>query len=470
MNTKIFERNKVKSISLVIGMVYLLFLLTCCAPTYNIPKMPQDHVSGVKRDSVIYQDDSTLAIACFSGGGFVATEMCMQVMKHLDSIHYKTYVSRSDTIKNSLLDEIDYISSVSGGSFAAAALALYRDSLEEFRARTVKRNMQLDLAIRWKPWNWLKCVSPYYSRADRAAEYYDERIFFGKRFSDVHHPKLWINATILKQGVHFLYTPDYFDAIGSEYDSFHVAWSVMASSAFPGGFPPIFVNNWGSQIIRDSLMSIPKYRYAFKNRYTDVDQYNKYELYNFFNNKKNHWIWNQDGGLAGNTGIRKVLDEWETGGVINKAINNQPLKRMIILVVNACRFGTDNSTESGSAPKVLNVIFKTTTTAMDALTLERIDEVQKRCDELWQFTMSMRQVDTWSNSFHLNDFERPYVIIVDGRNLNDDSLKIMFNNLPTSFKLNKDQLNVIRLSVHNLLENNAEYNRLKEVIESREGR
>src|SRR5258708_8397839 len=79
-----------------------------------------------------------------------------------------------------LLDEVDCISSVSGGSFPAAYYALYHDRIfEDFEIRFLNRNIEGGLLLRvLAPWNWPWLASPYYSRIDLTADMYDKGLFY----------------------------------------------------------------------------------------------------------------------------------------------------------------------------------------------------------------------------------------------------------------------------------------------------
>ena len=86
-----------------------------------------------------------------------------------------------------LLDEIDIISSVSGGSFTNAYFALHGDGIfDGFRDAMLLRPMGSDLAkALFDPRNWRDIASPYYGRSDLAAAYYDKYIFGSKTFADI---------------------------------------------------------------------------------------------------------------------------------------------------------------------------------------------------------------------------------------------------------------------------------------------
>ncbi|MCU0574904.1 MAG: patatin-like phospholipase family protein [Syntrophobacteraceae bacterium] len=71
-----------------------------------------------------------------------------------------------------LLDEVDWISGVSGGSFTAAYYGLFRDrAFEDFEPRFLKKNIHgyLTRGTLFNRINWGKLFSAYYDRSDLAA-------------------------------------------------------------------------------------------------------------------------------------------------------------------------------------------------------------------------------------------------------------------------------------------------------------
>lgn len=79
-----------------------------------------------------------------------------------------------------LIDEIDLISSVSGGSFTAAYYRLSGDQIfEVFETRFLEHDIQGDLVRQlFNPKNWFRPPSNKFGRSDLAAELYDKKLFF----------------------------------------------------------------------------------------------------------------------------------------------------------------------------------------------------------------------------------------------------------------------------------------------------
>ena len=456
--------RKLRRLLIVLALLSVLYGLSCacCSAKYNqlgtgAPPVPQP----------VVQDDSTLMYACFSGGGTRAMAMGYEVVDALAKVPYKAYVTGPGHFDTTTLrDEIDYTSGVSGGSFVSAALAVYpQKEWPEFYKAGVARDIQGNIIKRLlEVWNWPKLLSPYYNRTDLASEFYDLRVFKRRTFGDLPaRPVVYINSTILAARAHFVFDEEYFRYIGSDIYKYPVGFACAASSAFPIGFAPMTLKNYvRTYQSEDSLRLNPHYRYAEANERQDVQQHAWADLYRFLRDTTNQWFHMSDGGLAGNIGVERVLDAWKTNGVINKSINDaaHPLKRLILVVVNAGTDVPDESCSKRRAPGAAKVAVYTMTTAMDLLSAERVAELKARVDELWAVVQQAAGRDP-----SLAHLEKPYLIELDARNIQDVVLKRDFNAIPTSFDLPEVQLLTIRQAVGELLKTNGEYQRLLRALE-----
>ena len=181
-------------------------LLGGCASFPENPKLEQyDPEAGYRFEHFGCTDggeacNETLIVLALSGGGTRAAAFSYGVMKAL--------AGHAVGQERSLLDEVDIVSSVSGGSFAAAYFKLYGRArfIDEFREQVLERKIQNAILARLLlPWNWFKLLSPNYARSDLADAYYDKYIYNGARFGDLRRerPFLVLNATDLTIGARF---------------------------------------------------------------------------------------------------------------------------------------------------------------------------------------------------------------------------------------------------------------------------
>src|SRR5512136_647217 len=189
--------------------------------------------------------DHMLLFLTFSGGGTRAAALSYGVLEELR----KTEVV-IDGNKRRLLDEVDGISSVSGGSFTAGYYGLFGDRIfEDFESKFLKKNIQGTLAARifFNAINWFRLSSDTFDRSDLAAEYYDKHVFEGGTFGDIaarKGPMIMMNATEMTHGLRIAFNQDAFDVICSDLSPFPVARAAAASSAVPMLLSPITLRNY----------------------------------------------------------------------------------------------------------------------------------------------------------------------------------------------------------------------------------
>jgi len=430
--------------------ILFLFLLSC-SPFYNKQFTGKEYPPPF----LVEQDEHTLIFMTISGGGTRAGTMGWRTLECLKQIPYIYKADDSSIVQSNLADQIDYISGISGGSFAATGWCIYKDSMDLFRKRFVNTNIQMtllgDLLI---PWIGLKALfNPFYSRINVAAEYYDRNVFMGNKFYNLpSHPILWVNATNLSISNRFVFTPDQFKMMDSDLWDYPLGYACAASSAFPILLNPLTLKNYGETLPDSILSQDDTYAMAKLNSVKNPEKYYYCKTVEFFNDKRNKWIHLSDGGLVDNQGLQAVLDQFQTNGIINQQINNsdKPLRKLIIINVNAGTEPQDNTSRKHKAPGIMEVMSYTMTSSMDILSAKRWNEICEKCDEIWKAKLD--------GVGQLTD--KPFCIELNFRNL-PENLKDICENLPTSFHLTKKQVALIDTAVPVLMNNNVDLIRLK---------
>jgi NTE family protein len=183
-------------------------------------------------------------VLTFSGGGTRAAAFTLGVLEKL-----AVTTILVDGAPRRLVDEVDVITAVSGGSFTAAYFGLFGDRVyTEFGERFLYRDVQSDmLAELLSPLQWAKVAATGYSRTDVIADYLDRTLFEGRSFADLsadgRSPYIILNATDLNTGATFSFTQMQFDYLCSDLTPFPVARAVTASSAIPMVFAPLVLRN-----------------------------------------------------------------------------------------------------------------------------------------------------------------------------------------------------------------------------------
>src|SRR5262249_28597531 len=184
----------------------------------------------------------TLVILAFSGGGMRAAAFAYGVLETLRRTELVTDAGRSVR----LLDEVDLITGVSGGSFTALAYGLYGEKLfDEYEQRFLKRNVQGELVGRiLNPLNWPALLSTGWGRSELAGNLYDEIVFHGATFADLDRVAgraIAVGATELTTGSRVVFLPQNFDVMCANLTTFRLARAAAASSAVPVVLSPLTI-------------------------------------------------------------------------------------------------------------------------------------------------------------------------------------------------------------------------------------
>jgi NTE family protein len=236
-----------------------------------------------------------------------------------------------------LLDEVDQIAAVSGGSFPAAHFGLNGElSFETFPGEFLNRDIE---AFIWGtfllPWNWEWLFNPLYGTNDRMAEVYDRLMFRGASFADLARrgrPQIAIVATDISFGLPFAFTPQYFDVICSDLGSFPVARAVAASNGFPVLFPPVTLQNH-----RGRCPIPPPLNARAGTSETDLRLRVLAEAQRrYLDPEQVRWVHLMDGGIADNLAMRATVNTMLLIGrdVTQVAERLLPIRRILMVSVD----------------------------------------------------------------------------------------------------------------------------------------
>ncbi|MBS0640339.1 MAG: patatin-like phospholipase family protein [Proteobacteria bacterium] len=185
-------------------------------------------------------DFPDLAIGlAFSGGGMRAAAFSFGVLQGLDQIKLP-----GDTAGHTLLDVVDLVSGVSGGSVTAAYFGLkQREALVDFRERFLLKNAEAGFSASISLPNIVNFLTEGGANSSLDfGQWLDRELFQGATFASFRRkrndPTVWISATDAYYHVPFLFSRETFSALCSDLDRMPVAQAVAASAAFPVVFAP----------------------------------------------------------------------------------------------------------------------------------------------------------------------------------------------------------------------------------------
>lgn len=191
----------------------------------------------------------TYIAVSFSGGGTRAAALALGALRGLEET--KLLINGR---KTSLVNEIDILSSVSGGSVTAAYFALHgRNGFADLEQNFLREDVQgalIQTAL--NPVTWIRLATPSYSRIDALAEYFDEKVFEAKSYQDLleaagdgndRRPYTIINAADMDTGAVFSFTQDQMDLLCSDLLKLKISDAVAASAAFPVALTALTLKN-----------------------------------------------------------------------------------------------------------------------------------------------------------------------------------------------------------------------------------
>ena len=461
-------------VSVWLGMT-LLVLLGGCAATrpINPPISKVDGNSGYRylTRQPRSADQNNLVILAFSGGGTRAAAFSYGVLEALRGI--EIVGPKGNRIR--LLDEVDLITGVSGGSFTALAYGLYGDKLfDRYENQFLKRNVQGELISRFlSPRNWGALWSGTWGRSEMAAELYDEILFNGATFADLDRgsgPLIVVTATDISTGARVGFIQPTFDVMCSDLDAVPLSRAAAASSAVPLALSPVTLNNYGGtcnftpppifQAFTDPATA-PRPAARAMSHLNDLESFN--------DSAKRPYIHLVDGGLADNLGMRGVLEaleELEALRLIHMQTPLDKVRRIIVFVVNSLSTPKTNWDESERPPNDLVILLKATGVPIDHFSGEAV-ELLKDTTARWKTYRKIRDSAAFDASkdptltevTNIPDIDI-YGIDVSFAGLKDTTERDYLNNLPTSFVLPPEAVDRLRAAARTIILDSPDFQRL----------
>ncbi len=434
-------------------LLAMVFVVGCARYTVNVPLEQYDPESGYRKKFLGQPGNSeSLGLyVTFSGGGTRAAALSYGVLEKLRDTELVI-----DGRRRRLVDEVDGISAVSGGSFTAGYYGLFGDRIfEDFEGRFLKKNIQAALLRRtiFNPYNWARLLSGRFGRSDLAAEYYEKHVFDRGTFGDIaarEGPMIRINATDVVTGVRVGFTQDAFDAICSDVSAFPVARAAAASSAVPGILTPITLRNYANTC--GFKMPEAMERVLQEQDVTKREFHHLVDLRPYLDADENRYIHLVDGGVADNLGLRAALDRvlisgdfWST----LKSVGMEKINKMVFVVVNA---ETEVSRSVSLVEKIpgLDVMLKSySSIAISRYNFETIMLLQ---ESFKRWTEEVREKRCGDIEF--------YLIEVKFDALRDEAERSYFKGLPTTFKLSSEEVHKLREVAGRVLAESPEFQRL----------
>ncbi|MDD2337677.1 MAG: patatin-like phospholipase family protein [Geobacteraceae bacterium] len=460
-----------RKLNCVVKRLLIIVTVVCGGCSYPLnPYLSTISPTAGYRYSVVRPqptNDKPFVILAFSGGGTRAAAFSFGLMEELRKVEY----TAKDGSKRRLMDDVEIISSVSGGSFTSAYYALFPERFfSEFPERFLYRDIQGGLVLRlFNPYNWFRLASPDFSRIDMADEYYNDTVFEGKTFADLlkrprgNVPFLVLNATDISINHRFEFTQDQFDLLCSDLSGVTVSRAVAASSDFPVAFAPLTLNNYkkecgplpewiGPALDREQNPKRRVAEAAAAKSYRDQDR---------------HFVHLLDGGLSDNLGLRGPFQAVTTTdspwSILNYA-NLGQLGKLMVIAANAKTTKQRTWDAKSSPPGISAVLGVITGGPMDDVSFDSIDMIDGHFDSMKQLA---RTVDSCNKRLakcpDAPSIVNPLTTDFTFAELTFDDipkphLRRCLQGLPTSFSLPKKTVDLLRETAGYLLMNSDSFN------------
>lgn len=444
-----------------VAFITILYLSACNLATYQ-PLQTIEQLnpqSGYRMKEVIKQQDSNLILLMFSGGGSRAAALGYGVLEQ-----FKHTPVKSGRQAGNLLENIDLVYGVSGGSLLAAYFALQgADVIPKFENDFLKKNFQSEVINQILSFSNLpRLTSPQFGRGDLLQEQLNLALYRNATFADLAHkrkgPFAVISATDMNIGQKITFTQEFFDGLCLNLNDLEIARAVAASSSVPLIFSPLTLNNNGGNcnytIPELAILEASESDGGLKSKNIEEIK-NILSLYQ--NSKERPFIHLVDGGLTDNLGLSSLTDIYDVMGqerIYRKALESG-LKRIVVINVNAQNEVTSEIDQSADVPGVADVVNTIINVPIDRntqITLRRFREFAE------QWNKNMRKIPA-------PDRVELHFVSLSLKDLPESPLRKEVLNISTSFYLPTSDINKLKRAAQILLENSTEYRTMLKALQ-----
>lgn len=439
-----------------------LLLAGCAGLAPVTPELSRVDPHGGYRFTNVSRGDgnstSLLVVLSFSGGGTRAAALAFGVLEQLASIEVEWEGRR-----RRLLDEVDAISAVSGGSVTAASYALQGDRLfAEFPQRFLHRDIEADFIGRLlNPLNWPMLLSDLSGRSELLAEVFDEHVFGGATFGDLAsgpgRPFVTLTATDMVAGTRFEFVQEQFDLLCADLSGIRLSRAVAASAAVPLLMSPVMLVNragscgfrdlaWVDRTLAERELSSRQFHLARKMR-------------SYLDAQARPYIHLLDGALSDNLGLRSPLetvfahgDAWN----VVRRLGIADVRKVVFIAVNA----STAPDAALSRAAVLPGLWHTLSAFKDI----PIDRYSYETKELLSANFNRWAADIKAQRLRVGDSAGDdlqfFLVDVDFEALRDDVEREALMRIPTRWSLDQSAVERIRRSAGILLDDSAAFQEL----------
>jgi NTE family protein len=350
--------------------IFSITLLSGCATSLiNQPKNQPLVGSGSNIDNMVrtranVAGESVVALS-FSGGGLRAAAFSYGVLQGLGSVTTKQ--------DETLLNDVTFITSVSGGSITAAYFGLHGiNGLTRFREEALLRDGEAGLRLSlFNPINLTRLFAGGLNDRSNFQAWLEGDLFKGATFADMFRTgkPVGINATNVFHRVAFPFHERAFDAICSDLSTFPVSEAVAASMAVPVVFAPVVLEKYPKNCKSDLSTILAPQRKIESTENTRLRRALTRALTDFRSLDSGRYLKLIDGGITDNLGLVSILQSRILLGTPYGPLSENDavaMRKMLFVVVDAGQGPSGVWTREISGPSGVEIATAAVDAAIDS--------------------------------------------------------------------------------------------------------
>jgi NTE family protein len=453
----------------------------CDYPVRNQPIASSAPPPYAWRNLAADQQSDTLIIVTASGGGTRATALTMSVLDAMDDIKLPS--------GRSMAEEVDVISSVSGGSVTAAFFAAYgvpgfkpREPQGRPRREGESPNLEDDfvrqsgmrdlISAGLNPVSIALGSTRAYERIDLFINYLDRQLFGEARFDVLkgRRPYLVMNATDMVEGMGFPFTQTMLDNLCSELTNMKISTAVAASAAFPVALSPVTLKNY-----------CPKAK-ALPPRITDALDMDYHvhparvtwgRIEAAYAKGEKEYVHLLDGGLADNLGVGEPLNlliRDEASPNFRRDIGAGRIKHLVFVMVNARSDRQSELDHERATPTAFQMASASIGTPIDRASFANTERVRTLFEAGFiGLAAESRRLGDFKEAANFRAIiDNSSLISVDFDAIRDGHCRQQFQGIPTSWSLSTKQIDALKAVGGSLLAAHPMFNHMKSKLKARQ--
>ncbi len=457
----------IRPINRLAGAVLASALVVGCA---NFNQPDNQPTSSVPSPTELEQLKSprsgeTVIGLSFSGGGTRAAAFSYGAIEALAA-----HETRSGGIGKSLIDDVVFVSGVSGGSIPAVYFALHgANTIPAFRDNFLYKDPQSSFDTSVSLFSILAILGGGLNSRTGFQKWLDKNLLHDATFGDLTRddaPILWVNASDVLNDTVFTFDAETFAALCSDLNTFKLSEAVSAASAVPGVFSPIVIENFAGQCDYKEpawigrVIKSPSGSLVVRNQARTLRRYQ--------NRQEHRYLKLYDGGVTDNLGIHGLITQRERHDSLIAPMSPKraaSVKDLLFIVVNAGAEVKENFLKKIEGPKgiqglgaVVDTLMATATARtrddfFQAMKVWQDDIIKYRCGlgerRVRELIGDRQGWDCKDVQFHILDLSFDQVT--------DQDLLAKLEDIPTAYVLPQAQTDLLVKTAGELLRNNPQF-------------